>query len=500
VGYLGFGDLSNPIEIVLRARKRIARLAVIRTGLHAASPLIVTLAIALGLDMLNGLTFDHFGYLMDAGLARRFQMSLLVFALVQLVVVALFAWRSWLHASDFLGAAEQIDRRVGGRQEVVTLATLFDPARPEAGNMRSQLFPVLWARVAAYLEAFDPRWAFTLEVREPLVRSFILGTLAAIVLSTVGFALMTRPTPAQSVTHRLQLIADTIDASAPSQAQQQLAAAARDVARDLVSPKLTPQEKIAELRALEQELGKSQAQRRIAHAGKGNSSGGSSGNGSGGNGSGGGRGAGQGSGSGSGSGNSQTGSGANRGGKASQQIVELHNDIAKAQMKLQQEADSGSKATMAQNHPSKNTGAAPKPGTNPNQPGGQNSSNGSSHLPQPQTLAAANMPSGQSPSAHRNDRGSMGDTHLGEFPKPGNYQRFYKLGEHGPAINIRDARYVTFQLPTEIQSAGTGAIVPDNTRPRATTPYTNAPLKQERLQISPDEQQLVPPRYRELIR
>jgi hypothetical protein len=94
----------------------------------------------------------------------------------------------------------------------------------------------------------------------------------------------------------------------------------------------------------------------------------------------------------------------------------------------------------------------------------------------------------------------MGDTHLGEFPKPGNYQRFYKLGEHGPAINIRDARYVTFQLPTEIQSAGTGAIVPDNTRPRATTPYTNAPLKQERLQISPDEQQLVPPRYRELIR
>jgi hypothetical protein len=74
------------------------------------------------------------------------------------------------------------------------------------------------------------------------------------------------------------------------------------------------------------------------------------------------------------------------------------------------------------------------------------------------------------------------------------------LGEHGPAINIRDARYVTFQLPTEIQSAGTGAIVPDNTRTRATPPYTNAPLKQERLQISPDEQQLVPPRYRELIR
>jgi hypothetical protein len=31
-------------------------------------------------------------------------------------------------------------------------------------------------------------------------------------------------------------------------------------------------------------------------------------------------------------------------------------------------------------------------------------------------------------------------------------------------------------------------------------PYTNAPLKAERLPASPDEQQLVPPRYRELIR
>jgi len=458
-------------------------------------PLIVTLAIALGLDVLNRLTFDHFGYLMDAGTARLFQMSLLVLALVQFVVAALFAWRSWLHASDFLAAAEEIDRRVGGRQEIVTLATLSEPAGPEVGNMRSPLFPVLWARVVAYLDAFDPRSAFTLQLREPLVRSFILGALAAIVLSTVGFTLMSLPTPTNSVTYRLQLFANTIDASAPSQAQQQLAAAARDVAKDLISPKLSPQEKIAELRALEQELEKSQAQHRIAHSGKGNSSGGGNGDGSGG-----GRGAGQDSGSGSRSGNAQTGSRAGRSGTANQQMAELHNDIAKMQMKLEQEADSGSKATMAQKDSSKNAGAAPKPGTNPNQPGGQNSSNGRGQVPQPQTLAAANMPSGQSPSAHRNDRGSMGDTHLGEFPKPGNYQRFYKLGEHGAAVNIGDARYVTFQLPTEIQSAGTGATVPDNTRPRATTPYTNAPLKQERLQISPDEQQLVPPQYRELIR
>jgi hypothetical protein len=181
-------------------------------------------------------------------------------------------------------------------------------------------------------------------------------------------------------------------------------------------------------------------------------------------------------------------------------MLELHHDIAKAQMKFEQEAASGNKATTAQSDSSKGTGAAPKPGSNPNQPGGQNSVNGSGQVPQPQTLANAKMPSGQSPGLRRNDRGSMGDTHLGEFPKPGNYQRFYKLGEQGTAINIRDARYVTFQLPTKIESIGAGAMVPDSTSPLATAPYTNAPIERQRLPALPDELQLVPPRYRELIR
>ncbi|MBV8054218.1 MAG: hypothetical protein JO071_03145 [Deltaproteobacteria bacterium] len=489
--------MINPIEIILRARNRLARFAVIRTLIQAALPLAVTVAIALELDMLNALAFDHFGYLMDAAPAQLFQRSLLTLALVQLVAAALFAWRARSHASDFIQAAEQIDRCVGGRQEIVTLATLSDPSRPAAANMRSPLFPMLWARATAYLEAFDPRSAFTLELRAPLMRSFILAAITAIFLSTAAFALMTRPTPAQAVNHRLQLFANRIDTSAPNPARQQLAAAARDVAKDLLNPKLPPQEKLAELRALEHELEKSPEQHQAAHTGNGNSSG--AGNGSGRSGGQGASDAGRSSGSGKGSGVSQTGSGAGNGAKANQQIVELHNDIAKAQVKLEQEAGSGNNTTTARNDSSHGTGAAPEPGTNRNQPGGQNSSNGSGQVPQPQTFASSKMPSGQSPGAHRSDRGSMGDTHLGEFPKPGNYQRFYKSGEPGTAINMHDARYVTFQLPTEIESAGTGVMVPDNTRPQASAPYTNSPLKQERLPISPDEQQLVPPRYRELI-
>jgi uncharacterized membrane protein YgcG len=480
--------------MIIRSQNRLARLAVIRAVLHAALPLAATLAIALDLNVLNALAFDHFGYLMEAASARVFQQSLFGLTLIQFVAIALIAWRARGRSRDLVWTAEQIDRCVDGRQEVVTLAILSDPTNPKAANLRSSLFPMLRERVFTYLGAFDPRAAFRLEFREPLWRSFVLAALAVILVSSAAFALMTRATPMQSVVHRLQLLSDTIGTSATGLAQQPLVDAARDVAQDLINPKLPPQVKRAELQALERELEKFQKQHSSASTGKGNSSGGGNGNGRGD-----GQGVGSGSGSGNGSGLSQNGSGAANHGKGSQQLVELHNDIAKAQIKLEQEADSANQRTAARNDSSNGRRTAPRPGTNPNQPGGQNSSKGSGPVPQPSGLASSKMPSGYSPSAPRGDRGSMGDTHLGEFPKAGNYQRFYKLGERGPAINVRDARYVSFQLPTEIEAAARGAMVADNTRPQARTPYTNSPLKQERLPVLPDEQQLVPPRYRELI-
>jgi hypothetical protein len=470
-------------------RKRLARFAVIQSLLHAALPLCVTLAIAANLDMLNTLVFEHFGYVLNAAPALVSK-TLLGIVFVQLAIAGWFAWREWLRAGDLVAAAEHIDRYVGARQEIVTLATLVDPAHPESAKMRSPLFPMLWARAAAYLQSFDPRSAFTLEVRKPLVRSLMLAGLTLLILAPAAFALMVQPTPAQSLDHRLQLLANEIDASASSPARRQLAAAARDVAKDLVNPKLPPKQKIAEITALDKEFRKYQAQRQSNDRGTGNSAGGGKGNGGG---------ADKGSGSGSGSGASSTGSGAGAGAQANQQMAELHNDIAKAQMRLQQEANAGDKTGSAKKDSMQRTGAAPEPHGDANRPGGGNSSNGSGQVSQPQGLASARMPSGQESGARQNNRGSMGDTHLGEFPKAGNYQRFYKLGESGPAISVRDARYVTFQLPSEIESAGGGALVTDSARPRAVTPYTNQPLKHERVAVSPDERQLVPPRYRELI-
>jgi hypothetical protein len=89
---------------------------------------------------------------------------------------------------------------------------------------------------------------------------------------------------------------------------------------------------------------------------------------------------------------------------------------------------------------------------------------------------------------------------LGQFPEPGNFERFYKAGEHGPPLDIKNARYVLFRIPPAIQRGGGGKSVLDNERPSATVPYENLPLKEERIAADPDERQLVPPRYRDLLR
>jgi hypothetical protein len=481
--------LNNPIKIILAARKRIANLAVIRILLHAAFPLVAMLAIAIAFNLLNGLAFDYFGYFMDGASVRLFQISLFSMAVVGLLTTAGFGWRAWLSASDFISAADQIDRCVNGRQEVVTLASLCEPARSEAPHRRSQLFPMLWEHVSASLGRLDPSSSFELEVRKPLIRSSILAVVVIMASGAVAFGLMIPAGPTRIVSRRLQLLANTIGGSAPGLAQQQLAAAVDDVANDLVNPKLPPQQKIAELRSIEQELHRFQVQNSGSQAGRGNSSGVGDG-----------RGEGQGaSRSGNGLGDSRSGTGVGKAGKGTQQLIELRDDIAKAQAKLQQEADSGNQAATARNDSSKDVEPTHKPGNNPNRQGGQNSANGTGQVPQTQNVASAKMPLGKSALPRATDQGSMGDTHLGEFPKGGNYQRFYKSGERGATISVRDARYVTFQLPSEIESAGNGVVVADNSRPRATAPYTNAPLKPQRLTASPDEQQLVPPRYRELI-
>jgi hypothetical protein len=56
-----------------------------------------------------------------------------------------------------------------------------------------------------------------------------------------------------------------------------------------------------------------------------------------------------------------------------------------------------------------------------------------------------------------------------------------------------------FRVPAAIPVGSGGVTVLDPNHAKATTPYVNAPLKETSNDAPPDERQLVPPRYRDLI-
>jgi hypothetical protein len=485
--------LIDPIKVIVESRDRIARLAAIRIFLLLTLPCLVTIALAASFNALNGFALDYLGYWLEEPLSGWFHRALMVLALVELAACVYLGWRAWSENNDIVRTAEEIDRRTTRRQEVVTLASLYRLNGPEKVST-PPLFPVLWARVAAALERFDPASSFRLEIRQPLIRSSFLAAAALVFFGATAFALMTRAGPAELIGHRLAEVADLVGKAETTSGDHQLVSAAHDVAKDLVNPKLPPREKIAELRALERELRKFEASNQGGTQADGSSS---RGNGSGsGNGTEGGNGA---SGLVRSTGSSPSTSGHGRHDSAAQQIVKLQNEISKAQMELQQKTESAQKQSTSGGISSGRAGTGPKSGTNPQQSGSQSAAGAGNRLPQPQPLASGEMASGRNPSSPLTSKGSLGDTHLGEFPEPGNYQRFYQPGEQGPPITIRNARYVTFQLPTATETAGSGPLVTDKSHPQATTPYSNAPLVQQRLAALPDEEQLVPPQYRELI-
>jgi hypothetical protein len=283
---------------------------------------------------------------------------------------------------------------------------------------------------------------------------------------------------------------------------EQLANAARDVANDLDNPRLPPQQKLAELESIKGEIEQVPQQLSAnAQSGSGNSQGQGKGNGKGaGEGSGG---TGEGTGGGANDKGAGTGNGGGKGTTNDQQHSSLKNDIAKAQAKLEAEVNAD-KSKTAQNQSQQGSGVVPQAGQDPHQAGAGARPNGTDNvqLPEPGKLGlSSTAPASSNTTARKDDTGSRGDTHLGDFPKAVSYERFYKLGDKGPPLDLKDARYVTFRLPpAAVAGNGEGRAVRDTGARTATTPYTNAPLKEQPLAASPDEEQLLPPRYRDLIR
>jgi hypothetical protein len=510
------GKLS-PVALISAARTRIARTAAIRAAIYFLTPALTAIILAATLPEIARITWERIGYFLKPELMMNARLVMLAAGLIAIFLGAYRGWRAYSAADDFVGAAIAVDARMHANEQIVTLATLSNPDAPQTGNAsRSPLFPMLWRNVSAALQSFNPETEFAAEVAEPIKKSSLPSAAIAIALGLAMLALVRPPSPLENTALQLTRLAARLEASATTPEEKQLAQQIKKVAANLTNPKVPPEQKKQDLDAVLAQVQKKEsatgdqsgaATGNSKGSGAGSSSassaGGSEGKGEGGQSQDQNKGTGKGEGKGgTGSGSAQN-QGGNKNGKNSgtADSVELKNELAKAQAQVQTEDLA---ANQAPNKPDPNakTAQAPQPGNNPNQQGGSSKNpneKGSAPMPVPQAgnNSGNQMPQGQGQKPHG---GVGGDTHLGEFPTAANYQRFLKPGEAGAGLHLNDARYVVFKIPSGPTSGGDGKTVIDTERPKATTAYTNAPLAPTADTAPPDERQLVPPRYRDLIR
>ena len=515
--------MTDPLKALQIVKQRLARLAALQTLIASLPPIIVLFGAALGLPALGFYTWERWGFLLTPKSAHGAHTAILTAAVIGLLAAAVAAFIAFRRSEDTARTAELVDRKLGSHEEVLTLATLADAGQNPS---RSPLFPVLWRRAAEHLDRLDPATAFPFQAKEPLKQAlFLTVCTAGLLISGITVLLAANHQPLGSDARQLRTIAREIANNAGADAAaRDLADKLRAVAATLENPTVAPEARLEQLASVEQQLKAQQQRHQPQEGGSGKSetaATGASGQGSGqgkeaqgkeasgqgkeGSGSGKeGTGQGQGKGDGKGTGGADSGPAKN----GEKQLADARKDIAKVQAQLEAQA--------AKQKPSKPSAAnglkarAPHPGEQPDMamlestnnrnlkqlksPGQIRPSRDHDQKPNQGQTASSGQP-------QRKDFGStQGDTHLGQFPEARKFERFYKAGEHGPPMDIKNARYVLFRIPPAALSGGGGKTVTDNERRSATVPYENLPLNAERIAADPDEHQLVPPRYRDLLR
>jgi uncharacterized membrane protein YgcG len=523
--------VDNPVETIGAASARIARLAAIRVMLCAIAPALTAMALGVLLEPIGDATWERYGYSLAPDRATELSLALVGAGLVVLGAGLVMAFRAYRRANDFVLAAAELDDLLECNQEIVTFATLANPSAPQSSRARrTPLFPILWRRAIALFGGLDVRREFRLDVGEPLKRSSILAGVVALAMVLATLGLVRAPTPETREAAKLRAIAQEIAKTATSPDDTALADKIRAAADALENSKLPPEEKKARIEEAMKQARKAAEKRNNSQSGKNQGTGNSknqSGKGSGnskgqGNSSGTGTGEGKagtsagqnvgGNNPGPGKGGAGNNSGKNEGGKGSakndqnnqnksDQNIKLQDELAKAEAQVET-ANAKNPGPDNQQGNDKNQGGANKPGDkiDQNKTGSQSDPNQPGDIPKPGANGDRNIPAAGGNPKNNQDMGSnMGDTHLGEMPTSTNAQRFLKPGEKGATVDIKDARYVMFRLPGAPASGGGGKTVLDNERPRATTAYVNAPLAPTSDNAPPDERQLVPPRYRDMI-
>src|SRR5580692_10717297 len=498
--------------------------------LCAVAPALTAIALGLFLEPIGELTWTRYGYAMATDRVAVLSLALIGAGIVVMLAGLVMAFRAYRRDNDFMAAAAELDDLLECDQQIVTFATLANPASLESGRARrTPLFPVLWRRAIALFGGLDVRQEFRLEVGEPLKRSSMLAGVVALAMVLATLGLVRAPTPENREAAKLRAIAEEIAKTVTSSDDTALADKIRQAANALENSKLPPEQKKARIEEAMKQARKAAEKRNNNQSGKNQGNGKSTSQSGKGNGNS--KGQGNSSGSGSGQGKSGTGAGQNVGGnnpgsakggtannsgknnggkgsakndknKSDQTNIELQNELAKAEAQVET-ANAKNPGPDSKPGDDKNQGGGNKPGdmTNQDKTGSQLDPNKRGDMPKPGANGDRNIPSaGGKPKNDRDMGSNLGDTHLGEMPTSTNAQRFLKPGEKGSTVDIKDARYVMFRLPGAAASSGNGGkTVLDSDRPTATTAYVNAPLAPTSDDAPPDERQLVPPRYRDMI-
>jgi hypothetical protein len=496
--------VTDPVKVINKIADRIARLAALQALFSAVPALVVLVGAGFGLGVVGQHSWERWGLLLPSHTAWIVQLALWSAAAAGVVSAGALAAASFVRSRDPVAVAGQIDRRLGCHEEILTLAALV---KKSDGTGRSGLFPILWRRAAQHLDRLEPARIFPFQYKRTLRQAtFLTVATIGLVAAALSVLLAANKPPLFAEARQLRRIAREIANSSPADPQaRQLAAHLREAAAALTNPKVPPQDKIEQLARVEQELksrqqqhqqtaAASKAQTGAKGSGKGNEGqGASQGKEAAGNDQQGSGGAGKGNANGKG-----TGGGPGKG-EGETRLAQARADISKVQARLEAEA----KQKAGQEQKSGIKGRAPRPGEQPDLASLEKLGNLPSLNPSksgPEHNQEQGKSQRQEPGQRKDYGSSQGDTHLGQFPQPGNFEKFYKAGEHGIPMDVKNARYVLFRVPPAHISAGGGRSVVDNDRPSATVPYANLPLKEERIAADPDEQQLVPPRYRDLLR
>lgn len=483
--------MADPLQVIDRVRRRRASLAAACAAARWLPPCLLAVAVALGLTPLGAHTWERWGWALAGGAAPHLRAALLAAAAAALLVGALVAWRAAVANGELPAAAELLDRQLGSHETLITVATI-------PTNQRSALFPLLWHQAAQAVEYLNPVRALPLPWGRMLRQGVAAGVLSALGLALlIAVVLGLSNNPLVDQAHQLRKLAREMQEQAHDAQGRRLAAALKAAAAALDNPRLPAQAKLRQLAAAKQELQQAEqppppAPGRSGRSGGNGAAGKTASNQAGHNQ---GNGAGSGSGGGGAQGNSPGAGHQGTAQKPSAAMAAAQHDLTMAEAALSQGPrtpsgkDNGNGANPAGQQPQPKLFAATGNTPQPNQ-------NTKGTLVQPNTVAnASNLGT-----PRRNESGTAkGDTHLGQFPQPVRYEHFYKPGE-GPGIGIKNARYVLFRIPPASPAAGAGRLVPDQERPVATLPFENLPLDQVKVKAEPQESQLIPPRYRELLR